>query len=200
MQPDHEPASQAPTPVSRDEVRHLVEAGAQLVEVLPREEFDHEHLPGAINLPLKYAYVALCVGTSIRTEEARALRWDAVCLDGDPHAVPPVPPHVQVRRSVRARGDTKTARSRRTLALPQLTITALRAHRDRPDGQRELVFATRDGKQLDAANVRREFRAVVGPVPVTARAGHLDLPGHTARPGHCDGARKTGDWAMAWRR
>jgi len=38
------------------------------------------------------------------------------------------------------------------MALPQLTITALRSHRDRPDGQHELVFATRDGNQLDAAN------------------------------------------------
>ena len=84
-----------------------------------------------------------------------------VSLDGDPHAVPPVPPHVQVWRSVRARGDTKTALSRRTLALPQLTITALRAHRSRPDGQHQLVFATRDGTELDAANVRREFRAVL---------------------------------------
>ena len=40
MLPDREPASQAPTSVCRDEVRRLAEAGAQLVEVLPREEFD----------------------------------------------------------------------------------------------------------------------------------------------------------------
>jgi rhodanese-related sulfurtransferase len=30
-----------------------VAAGAQLVEVLPEAEFDDEHLPGALNLPLK---------------------------------------------------------------------------------------------------------------------------------------------------
>jgi integrase len=108
-----------------------------------------------------HAYIALCVGTSIRTEEARALHWDAVSLDGDPDAVPPVPPHVQVWRSVRARGDTKTTRSRRTLGMPQITVGALKAHQARPDGQHPLVFATRDGHQLDAANVRREFRAVV---------------------------------------
>jgi hypothetical protein len=41
---DREPASQAPGSVTRDEVRRLVEAGAQLVEVLPRDEFDDEHL------------------------------------------------------------------------------------------------------------------------------------------------------------
>jgi rhodanese-related sulfurtransferase len=42
-----------PTPIDRDEVRQLVAAGARLVEVLPSAEFDEEHLPGAINIPLK---------------------------------------------------------------------------------------------------------------------------------------------------
>jgi rhodanese-related sulfurtransferase len=31
----------------------MVREGAQLVEVLPREEFEDFHLPGAINVPLK---------------------------------------------------------------------------------------------------------------------------------------------------
>jgi rhodanese-related sulfurtransferase len=35
------------------EVRRLLDEGAQLVEVLPTEEYAEEHLPGAINLPLK---------------------------------------------------------------------------------------------------------------------------------------------------
>jgi rhodanese-related sulfurtransferase len=35
------------------EVRRLLDAGAQLVEVLPEEEYGEEHLPGAINIPLK---------------------------------------------------------------------------------------------------------------------------------------------------
>jgi rhodanese-related sulfurtransferase len=36
-----------------DELRELLDAGAQLVEVLPQEEYDEEHLPGAVNIPLK---------------------------------------------------------------------------------------------------------------------------------------------------
>ncbi|MFN2587029.1 MAG: rhodanese-like domain-containing protein [Actinomycetota bacterium] len=36
-----------------DEVLRLLESGAQLVEVLPAEEYEEEHLPGAINIPLK---------------------------------------------------------------------------------------------------------------------------------------------------
>jgi rhodanese-related sulfurtransferase len=36
----------------RGEVRALIEQGAQVVEVLDAEEFEEDHLPGAINLPL----------------------------------------------------------------------------------------------------------------------------------------------------
>lgn len=42
-----------PRNVDREEVRRLVEAGAQLVEVLPKEEYEEEHLPAAINIPLR---------------------------------------------------------------------------------------------------------------------------------------------------
>jgi rhodanese-related sulfurtransferase len=42
-----------PTEIFRDEVRRLVEEGAQLVDVLPREEYEDERLPEAINIPLK---------------------------------------------------------------------------------------------------------------------------------------------------
>jgi len=38
---------------SADEVRQLLEQGAQLVDVLGREEYAHNHLPGAINIPIK---------------------------------------------------------------------------------------------------------------------------------------------------
>ena len=36
-----------------ERLRQLIDSGAQLVEVLPEREFEEEHLPGAINLPLK---------------------------------------------------------------------------------------------------------------------------------------------------
>ena len=75
------------------------------------------------------AYVILSLTTGIRTEEARALRWDHVDLDGDPDARRPVPASIAVWRSVRLHGDTKTEKSRRTLALPQNAATALREHR-----------------------------------------------------------------------
>jgi rhodanese-related sulfurtransferase len=43
-----------PTPIDRVEVQRLLaDEQAQLVEVLPEAEFEDEHLPGAISIPLK---------------------------------------------------------------------------------------------------------------------------------------------------
>lgn len=42
-----------PTQIDRDEVRRLLDSGAQLVEVLPSPEYEEEHLPGALHLPLR---------------------------------------------------------------------------------------------------------------------------------------------------
>lgn len=39
--------------IDRDEVRELIDQGAQLVEALPAKEFSEDHLPGAISLPLR---------------------------------------------------------------------------------------------------------------------------------------------------
>jgi integrase len=117
---------------------------------------------------LMYAYIVLSLLVGVRTEEARALRWDHVDLDGDPHADLPVPPHVALWRSVRVRGETKTERSRRTLGLPQLAAEALRAllesqaHERLLAGERwqdgGLVFTTHLGAALDAGNVRKMFK------------------------------------------
>jgi rhodanese-related sulfurtransferase len=43
-----------PLEIDRTEVRRLMDEGAQLVEVLPAEEFKEEHLPGAISIPLRH--------------------------------------------------------------------------------------------------------------------------------------------------
>ena len=43
-----------PTPISRDEVQRLMrDEKAQLVEVLPHQEYEDEHIAGAVNIPLK---------------------------------------------------------------------------------------------------------------------------------------------------
>ena len=127
------------------------------------------------------AYVVLSLTVGVRTEEARELRWDHVDLDGDPGAVRPVPPSVAVWRSVRQGGDTKTAKSRRTLALPQTAVQALREHRKRQAEDRlaagalwqdhGLVFASASEhswmqQTSDASSARSPKR------PGSAQAGH----------------------------
>ena len=42
-----------PTGIGRDELRTLTSQGARLVEVLPHDEYEWAHLPGAVSLPLK---------------------------------------------------------------------------------------------------------------------------------------------------
>ena len=117
---------------------------------------------------LMHAYIVLSPLSGIRTEEARALRWAHVDLGGDPAASPPVPPHVAVWRSVRAHGETKTERSRRTLGLPATAVQALRAWADSQAEERVaagddwhdtgLVFTNHLGAALDAGNVRKMFK------------------------------------------
>lgn len=118
-----------------------------------------------------YAYVVLSLLIGARTEELRALTWSHVDLEGQPDAAPPVPPSIMVWRSVRAGGDTKTQKSRRTLALPRRCVEALLRHRDRQTIAKEqageswqengLVFASKHGTELDAANVRRALRVIL---------------------------------------
>jgi rhodanese-related sulfurtransferase len=42
-----------PAEIGRDDLRDLTVQRAQLVEVLPADEYDWAHLPGAVNLPLE---------------------------------------------------------------------------------------------------------------------------------------------------
>jgi rhodanese-related sulfurtransferase len=39
--------------IDREQVRRLMAQGAQVVDVLPAREYGEDHLPGAINLPLR---------------------------------------------------------------------------------------------------------------------------------------------------
>jgi integrase len=112
--------------------------------------------------------VSLLAGA--RTEEMRALTWSHVDLRGNLDATPPLPASIRVWRSVRGDGDTKTRKSRRTLAMPQRCVDALEDLREAQGKVRtrvgekwqdnDLVFATRTGTELLAGNVRRAFRLV----------------------------------------
>jgi integrase len=130
------------------------------------------------------AYVTLSLLAGIRTEEARALRWsDVVVWVDDASGWMPVTVvgfdgalagqdrfAICVWRAEREGGDTKTVKSRRTLALPQKCVDALRRLRVQQDRDRErawgvwqengLLFASRVGTALTAENVIRAFRII----------------------------------------
>ena len=64
-----------PERIEAERVRALVAEGAQLVEVLPVDEYEEEHLPEAINLPLK----ALDASSARRLDKSRPVIvycWD----------------------------------------------------------------------------------------------------------------------------
>lgn len=108
--------------------------------------------------------VALALG--LREGEALGLRWADIDLDGAMLAV-----RQQLQR-VTGAGlqlvEPKTERSRRTVALPDVVVRALRAHRVRQLEERLLagarwvdsgqVFTTRRGTPLDAANALKAFK------------------------------------------
>ncbi|GAA5192458.1 site-specific integrase [Rugosimonospora acidiphila] len=130
------------------------------------------------------AYIVVSLLTGARTEELRALDWDHVDLHGRPDDDPPVPASISVWHSVRAGGDTKTKKSRRTLALPLRCVAALTDQRqqqrhDQAEAADDwhntgLVFTSKVGTALDAHNVRRGFRQV-------AKAAGLDPKEWTPR-------------------
>ncbi len=108
-----------------------------------------------------YAYLVLSIVTGARTEELRSLTWDQIDTTGQV-------PTIHVWTSVRGDGDTKTRRSRRSLELPRIAVTAVNAHRAMQARERlaaaelwqdnDLMFCTRYGTPLDHHNVLRDLR------------------------------------------
>jgi rhodanese-related sulfurtransferase len=63
--------------VTAEQVRELVDGGGQLLEVLPHEEYEEQHLPGAISLPLKELDADAVAGLN-RDKAAIVYCWDSI--------------------------------------------------------------------------------------------------------------------------
>jgi integrase len=104
-----------------------------------------------------YAIVAMLTGC--RPEEGRALRWDHVDVAGGV---------LHVWRSVRATGDTKTPKSRRSIIVPEEVMAAILRQQERQEQQRAdaaelwedtgLVFTTEAGCEVDGHDMNRRFQ------------------------------------------
>ncbi|MFD0416103.1 tyrosine-type recombinase/integrase [Streptomyces sp. NPDC127108] len=114
-----------------------------------------------------HTYVVLSLLVGVRPEEARPLTWAHVHFAHEATDKP----HVDVWRSVRRHGDTKTHRSRRSLAMPRQAALVMKAQKERQQAEcratgsewtdDRLVFPTGTGKRRDATDVRRNFRALL---------------------------------------
>ena len=110
--------------------------------------------------------VALAIG--LRRGEALGLRWDDIDLDKNTLTVRASLQRVEGRLQL---VQPKTVRSRRTIALPQSAVTALRSHRVRKLQERLLagsrwqdsgfVFTTTIGTPLEPRNVYRHFQGAL---------------------------------------
>ena len=66
-----------PTDIDLAQLDSLLAGGAQLVEVLPAVEYDEEHLPGAINIPLKTLDESAVTGLD-RARPVVVYCWDSL--------------------------------------------------------------------------------------------------------------------------
>jgi integrase len=135
------------TPLQPDEAVRLIDAA-------------REHRLGAL------VTVALSLG--LRQGEALGLKWNAVDLDAGT---------LEVRTALQRIGkvwqlvEPKSARSRRSIALPSVAVSALRAHRVKQLEERlaagadwkdqGFVFSTGTGKPLEPSNLTRVFRSLL---------------------------------------
>lgn len=145
-----------PPRVPRHEIRPLTPEQARLL------------LEAAVGERLHALYVT-ALATGLRQGELLGLRWGDLDLDARKT--------LHVRHSLaRVKGklellEPKTDRGRRTVVLPEVVITALRAHRTRQlmdrlhAGSRWMdtghVFTTTVGTPLDAASVTRSFQQLL---------------------------------------
>jgi integrase len=128
--------------------------------------------------PRTCAYIVVSLLSGARTEEVRALAWShVVAYDKARKVWLPVTETgwdhdqfaIYVWRSVRRKGDTKTPKSRRSLALPKRCVEALKALYESRKNLPDMVFATRAGTPVTAHNMRRDFRSVLDKAGLTGK-------------------------------
>jgi len=157
-------------------------------EIRPFDPAEARTLLAAVGTDRLRALYSVALTMGLRQGEALGLRWEDVDLDTGT---------LQVRHQLqRVDGQLqlvplKTARSRRTLALPESITAGLRAHRQsqleerllawkrwkgiEPNAPGAFVFTTPIGTPLEARNIVRQFKAIL------AAAGLRDIRFHDLR-------------------
>lgn len=122
------------------------------------------------------AIVEVMLGTSARIGEVLAIRRRDVDITGAPPSIRIAGTIVSRNGEPTARQDhPKTAKSRRTVAIPSFTAEAVRKRLTRlPDPTLDaLLFCSREGTPLTTNNVRRQLRHVMDLAGITGVTPHM---------------------------
>jgi integrase len=123
------------------------------------------------------AFYTVAMAVGVRPGEGLGLCWSDVDIDGPS-------PQLRIHRAMKVGpdgrlvlGETKTARSRRTVPLPAVCVTALQAHRQRQRDERQaagprwqehgLVFTTAIGTPIDVPTMSHRFDDIQATAGVT---------------------------------
>ena len=136
--------------------------------VRPFNPDEARRLLGAIEGDRLAALYSVALALGLRQGEALGLRWDDVDLEAATLIVRKAMQRIHGKLEL---VDPKTTKSRRAIALPDVAVAALRAHRVRQLEERllagsrwqdsSLVFATKIGTPLDGRNVTRHFQKLL---------------------------------------
>lgn len=150
-------------------------------EIVPYTVEDARTLLSVAASDRLYALYSVAVAIGLRKGEALGLHWSDVDLDAGTLHVRVALQRVGGRLEF---AEPKTARSRRTISLPETSVEVLRDHRARQDAERlaaviwadcDLVFTTPIGTPIDPRNVNRQLDALI------ERAGIRRLRFHDLR-------------------
>lgn len=114
------------------------------------------------------ALFSVTLALGLRQGEALGLRWQDVDFEALTLSIRHALQRVEGKLRL---VEPKTSKSRRTIALPQVAVSALYAHRQRQGDERalagsrwregDMVFTTGIGTPLDPRNLLREFYAII---------------------------------------
>ncbi len=156
-------------------------------EVSPLTTSDARRIMQAVRGDRLEPLIAIALGLGLRQSEALGLRWDD--FDASVRTL-------SIRRALQRYGgafhldEPKTARSRRTIPLPDPLVRVLQEHRARQIAERlqagpawqgsgwgDLIFASPIGEPLHGTTITKQFRGLL------TRAGMPPLRYHALRHG-----------------
>ena len=166
--------------VTRNVARFVSSPRVPRAQVHPLTPVETKKLLAAVQGHRLAALYTVAVAVGLRQGEALGLRWEDVNLEAGT---------ISIRASLQRMdgrpllAELKTERSRRTIKLPDICMTALAAHRERQALERDfvggawqdelgLVFTEADGSPLSRHAITRRFQRILANAGIPKRRFH----------------------------